>query len=108
MPPTRRREERLDVLTGRRRSRSRNLYWRYKAAEQAALRDGDWRYLMLGGREYLFDLTTDARERANLKDKLSRQFAHLKEDWRSWNATMLPYREDTLSFVMKGLVLDRY
>lgn len=40
------------------------LYWRWIA--QAALREGKWKYLRGGAREYLFDLDADCEEKHNL------------------------------------------
>ncbi|MFM1887601.1 MAG: hypothetical protein RL026_2758 [Pseudomonadota bacterium] len=73
----------------------RRLFWRYKAAAQAALRDGDWKYLQLGGKEWLFNLAVDPRERSDYKMKEPARFAALKQAWLDWNATMLPYPADS-------------
>ena len=43
-----------------------DLCWRMKHREQRALVRGDWKYLQVDGAEFLFDLGTDVRERANL------------------------------------------
>src|SRR5262245_17685777 len=43
----------LPLLTVTAPAQPRTLYWRYKANEQAAVRDGRWKYLKLGGREHL-------------------------------------------------------
>ena len=88
----------------------RKLFWRYKAAEQAAVRDGDWKYLKLGGKEYLFDVVADQHERANLKDRRPDVFARLAADWTAWNRPMLPYPADSGSDNPKasGTIPDRY
>ena len=44
----------------------RPLFWRMNHRGQRALRDGDWKYLRVDGHDYLFDLSADERERANL------------------------------------------
>ncbi len=80
----------LPVLDGG-AAQSRTLFWRYKAMEQAAIRDGDWKYLLIGGEEYLFNLAEDERERANLKRREPERFAQLKERFAEWNSEMLPY-----------------
>jgi arylsulfatase A-like enzyme len=69
----------------------RTLYWRFKANEQAAIREGDWKYLKLGGREYLFDLSMDERERAILNTAHPTKLADLRSKWDVWNAQMIPY-----------------
>jgi arylsulfatase A-like enzyme len=69
---------------------SRSLYWRMFTTRQAALRDGDWKYLRIRDNEFLFDLATDARERANRRKEEPQRFAALKAKWEAWNAGMLP------------------
>ena len=53
------------------------------------MREGDLKYLKLGGKEWLFDVVEDQHERANLKDKRPDVFNRLKADWAAWNAAML-------------------
>jgi arylsulfatase A-like enzyme len=101
-------ENLLPVLAGTARQRPRRLFWRFRNAEQAAVRDGDWKYLKLGGREYLFDLSRDVRERANRKDAEPARFAALKEAFAAWNATMLPYPERSYSYDVQAIDADRY
>lgn len=43
----------------------RPMFWRMKYNQQRAHRDGDWKYLKINENEYLFNLSRDARERAN-------------------------------------------
>jgi arylsulfatase A-like enzyme len=99
-------ENLLDVVTGTAAVRSRKLFWRYKAAEQAAYRDGDWKYLKIGKNEQLVNLAEDERERADLSKRESERFAAMKQQWALWNATMLPYPEDSESF--PNAASDRY
>jgi len=73
------------------RTVERDLYWRFKANEQAALRRGQWKYLRISGTEYLFDVVADPQERGNLRTHHPERFAALKADWERWNAGMLPY-----------------
>lgn len=98
----------LPVLTGHSEARPRTLYWRYKKSEQAAVRDGDWKYLRLGGHEYLFDVAKDPRERANLKELHAERFSSLKQQFAAWNEGMLPYPADSVSGNQKGDLADRY
>jgi arylsulfatase A-like enzyme len=88
----------------------RALYWRYKANAQAALRRGDWKYLRINGAEYLFDVSLDPQERANLSARDPERFAALKADWAKWNEGMLAYPEDSASWNNKTLrtLADRY
>jgi arylsulfatase A-like enzyme len=101
-------EDLLGVLTGSEPVRPRKLYWRYYANDQAALRDGDWKYLRLGGKEYLFDLAADAHERADLKARRPEVFQRLKADWAGWASGMLPYPPGMISESPKPAMADRY
>src|SRR5262245_66407796 len=62
-------ENLVPVLSGRAAPHARKLFWRFKAGEQRAVRDGDWKYLKIAGNGFLFDVVKDPRERANLKDR---------------------------------------
>jgi len=66
----------------------RPLFWRMNHRKQAAYRDGDWKYLKVDQHEYLFDLSQDGRERADLKHKQADRFETLKASWHAWNASM--------------------
>lgn len=98
----------LPVLTGAVPTRSRQLFWRFKASEQAAVRNGQWKYLKLADREYLFDVVADPRERADLTLKYPDTFAQLKARFAEWNATMLPYPAASNSELTKRNLPDRY
>lgn len=98
----------LPVLQGQSPVQTRKLYWRFKANEQSAVRDGDWKYLKLGGKEHLFNLAMDARERADMKSLYPERFAQLKADFAAWNSTMLPYPDDSFSEDVKAHYHDRY
>ena len=99
-------EDLLPVITGSAPVRPRQLYWRYKAATQAALRDGDFKYLKIRDNEYLFNLAADERERANLARREAARLAQMKERWEAWNATMLPYPADSVAY--PNVAADRY
>jgi arylsulfatase A-like enzyme len=99
----------MPVLTGRDMPHLRKLFWRFKAGEQRAARDGDWKYLRIAGNEFLFDVVKDPRERANHKDRSRAVFDRLKSDWESWNATMLPERPRPGLYSQPGnLLADHY
>jgi arylsulfatase A-like enzyme len=101
-------ENLLPVLLGQARPHPRTLYWRYKANAQAAMREGDWKYLKLGGKEHLYDLAADVRERADLKDREPERFARMKAAYAMWNAGMLPYPANSPSHDPKLYYADRY
>jgi arylsulfatase A-like enzyme len=102
-------ENLLPVLTGAVPPHPRQLFWRFKSAEQRAMRDGDWKYLRIAGNEFLFDVVKDPRERANLKDRNMAVFDRLKNDWEAWNATMLAERPRPAGYNNPGNFLaDHY
>ena len=99
----------LPILAGRAAPHPRKLFWRFKAGAQRAVRDGDWKYLRIAGNEFLFDVVKDPRERANLKDRYKDVFDRLKNDWASWNDTMLPERPRPAAYSNPGNFLaDHY
>ena len=99
----------LPMLTGSASLHSRKLFWRFKAGEQRAVRDGDWKYLQITGNEFLFDVVKDPRERANLKDRYKDVFDRLKNDWVAWNNTMLAERPRPAAYGNPGNALpDHY
>lgn len=68
----------------------RPLFWRYKFNDQRSCRSGDWKYLKIRENEFLFNVTADPLERANLKNREPDRFQALRETWSGWNAEMLP------------------
>jgi arylsulfatase A-like enzyme len=102
-------ENLLPALTGRAAAHPRKLFWRFKAGEQRALRDGDWKYLRIAGNEFLFDVIKDPRERANLKGRNGEIFDRLKSQWEAWDKTMLPERPRPAPYSQPGNVMaDHY
>lgn len=97
----------LPMMTGPERT-PRRLFWRYHANDQAAVRDGNWKYLKLAGREHLYDVVADAHERAELAATHPEVFARLKGEYDAWNATMQPYPPTVFSETPKGRLVDRY
>jgi arylsulfatase A-like enzyme len=90
-------EDLLAVLTGASPPRSRELFWRFKAGNQAAVRSGNLKYLRRGDREALYDLAADPRERANLAERRPDDLRRLREAHERWAGTMLPYPEESFS-----------
>jgi arylsulfatase A-like enzyme len=73
---------------------ARPLYWRMKHRGQRALRDGDWKYLRVDGHDYLFNVVSDARERANLAGREPERLASMRQQWEAWNEAMPAIPED--------------
>jgi arylsulfatase A-like enzyme len=67
---------------------ARPLYWRMKHRGQRALRDGDWKYLRVDSHDYLFNVVSDARERANLAKGEPGRLVRMRQQWEAWNETM--------------------
>ena len=95
-------ENLLPVILGATAPYPRTLFWRYKANTQRAVRSGDWKYFKISGNEFLFDLATDPRERANLAHKNPQVFAQLKQQWETWDATMLPITKEVRTYAVDG------
>ena len=85
----------LAHLTSGEAAISRRLFWRYKTNAQRAVRDGDFKYLKIQNNNFLFNLSADPMERANLKDRHRDVFDRLQADWRAWNKDMLPEEDDS-------------
>jgi arylsulfatase A-like enzyme len=84
----------LPVLRDPSQAFRRPLHWRMKHRQQRALRDGPWKYLRVDGVDYLFDLSKDERERANLAKREPERLAAMRADWETWNASMPAIPED--------------
>jgi arylsulfatase A-like enzyme len=80
----------LPVLTGQMPAGERTLYWRMANRSQRAVRRGDWKYLKVSDREFLFDIGWDPRERGDMARKRPDLLAELRRLWEAWNREMLP------------------
>jgi hypothetical protein len=73
---------------------------------QRALRSGDRKYLRVDGIDYLFDLSKDERERANLASREPARLASMRAEWEAWDTGMLPIGLDatvTLGYSVKDM-----
>ncbi len=75
----------------------RELFWRMKFRDQRAMRAGSWKYLSIEGDEFLYDLSRDARERANLAKREPTRFAALRERYAAWAAQMPAIPDDAVA-----------
>jgi arylsulfatase A-like enzyme len=80
----------LPFLVEGRAPTPRKLFWRYKANAQAAMRDGDFKFLKIRDNTFLFNVADDPMERANLKERRKDVYDRLAAEWNAWNAGMLP------------------
>jgi len=72
----------------------RNLYWRMVFRNQKAMRSGVWKYLSIDGSEFLYDLSRDLRERANMRYREPQKFEELRRAYFEWDKSMPPRPPD--------------
>ena len=92
----------LDVLRRPEKIFERELFWRMKFREQRAMRAGRWKWLSIEGNEFLYDLSADARERANLRYRNPEMFAKLRDRYAAWQAGMPPIPDDAKVSLVYG------
>ncbi|MEN9329599.1 MAG: hypothetical protein RLZZ484_787 [Pseudomonadota bacterium] len=74
----------------------RPMHWRMNHRGQRACRVDDWKYLQVDGHEYLFNLSQDERERANLASREPERLGQMRQSWLDWEASMPPIPPDAL------------
>ncbi len=77
-----------------------DLAWRMKHREQRALIRAGQKYLRVDGIDYLFDLNTDARERANLAKRHPERLDTLRQAWEQWDAALPPIPPEARSSML--------
>ena len=87
----------LKVLKNPKKTFARDLYWKMLYREQKALRSGDWKYFSVEGNEFLYNLASDERERANWSKRAPKMFASLKEKYSAWEAQLPSHPDATYS-----------
>jgi len=70
------------------------LYWRFVGRRQAAVREGNWKWLRIGNDEFLFDLSRDTSENANLSMQHPQILRRLRSLWTDWDRSMLSAPKD--------------
>jgi arylsulfatase A-like enzyme len=79
----------LPHLTGENKAPPHDaLYWRWMA--QSAIREGNWKLLRGGDREYLYDLATDREEKQNLATKHPEIATRLRAKLKTWADGLTP------------------
>lgn len=76
-------ENLLGVLSDQEAEKPRTLFWRFNQGEQAAVRQGAWKYFKVDGEEWLFNLRHNPRERAQLIALYPQKFTELKALWKN-------------------------
>ncbi|MBA4016500.1 MAG: aryl-sulfate sulfohydrolase [Pirellula sp.] len=79
----------LPHLTGENKAAPHDaLYWRWTA--QSAVREGTWKLLRGGDREYLYDLATDREEKHNVASQYPEIAGRLRAKLQTWAAGLTP------------------
>ena len=84
------------VLYDPQKTFERPLYWRMNHRHQRAMRLGDWKYLKVDENEYLFNLSQDERERANLAVRERERFESMRQQFLDWDASIPPIPKDAV------------
>ncbi|HEY8249442.1 MAG TPA: sulfatase-like hydrolase/transferase [Burkholderiales bacterium] len=92
----------LDGVSLLKESRGRELFWRMKFRDQKAMRSGKWKWLSIEGNEFLFDLSNDARERANMAKRQPATFEELRKRYAVWDASLPPIPDDAKVSLIGG------
>jgi arylsulfatase A-like enzyme len=92
----------LDGVSLLKETPDRELFWRMKFRDQKAMRSGSWKYLSIEGNEFLFDLSRDARERANMRYREPAKFDSLRAAYAAWEAGMPGIPEDAKVSLVYG------
>jgi arylsulfatase A-like enzyme len=85
----------------------RTVFWRMIFRNQKAARRGPWKWLSMDGAEFLYDLSRDERERANMRWREPERFKELRAAYWEWDTSMplfpeeaevhLEYRDETMA-----------
>lgn len=102
-------ENLLPACTGERAVYDRALFWRITGFDAA--RVGTWKYLKDARGEYLFDLSSDPGEKADVKRQNAAAFDRVKQQYLGWQAQMLPLTPAPASAPQKNpmnTIAERY
>jgi arylsulfatase A-like enzyme len=80
----------------------RELFWRMKFRSQKAMRSGSWKWLSIEGDEFLFDLSRDQRERANLAKRQPGTLSELRKRYSDWESSLPPIPHDARFSLVYG------
>ncbi len=79
---------------------NRMVFWRMLYRNQKAVRQGDWKWLSIDGNEFLYDLSFDERERANMRYRYPEKFVELRDAYFEWDRSM-PMFPETASVALE-------
>ncbi len=86
----------LPVLKNPQATIERELFWRMKFRGQRAMRSGEWKYFVNDDGEFLFDLSKDQRERANLARREAGRLAAMRARFAQWEQSLPPIPADAM------------
>lgn len=86
-------EDFSQLLFSEKERKKRPLFWRFQ--NQWAVRIGNWKYLKIKEKEYLFDLNKDLGETTNLKDENPAKLKEFKTLLKDWEKEMENYTQKT-------------
>jgi arylsulfatase A-like enzyme len=92
----------LDGVNLRKKHAARELFWRMKFRSQKAMRSGSWKWLSIEGDEFLFDLSRDQRERANLSKRQPGTLSELRKRYSDWEVSLPPIPDDAKVSLVYG------
>jgi arylsulfatase A-like enzyme len=78
----------------------RKLFWRMLFRNQKAIRSGKWKWLSIDGNEFLYDISFDERERANMRYRYPEKFVEMREAYFEWDRSM-PLFPETASVALE-------
>jgi arylsulfatase A-like enzyme len=87
----------MNVLKNPKRTTKRDLFWKMLYRNQKAMRSGDWKYLSIEGDEFLFNLATDQRERANFGKREPKRLAAMRGRYAAWEEALPKHPDATYS-----------
>jgi arylsulfatase A-like enzyme len=79
----------LDVLQGKAAPRDRTLFWEWtnEGGQMHAAMRGDWKLLVIGGQEFLYNVAADPGERRTLSKEEPEIAKRLRAELAAWLAT---------------------
>lgn len=80
--------------------KDRMLFWRMLFRNQKAIRKGDWKWLSIDGNEFLYDISFDERERANMRYRYPEKFVELRDAYFDWDRS-LPLFPETATVTLE-------
>lgn len=86
-------EDFSEVLLRQDKKKPRKSFWRYR--NQWVAREGDWKYLKIKDREYLFNLEEDLGEQHDVKSEHPEKLQYLKTILAAWEKEMSQYNQQT-------------